>query len=62
LTQKGLLPLVERPYDQAKVDLIKAEVIEIYREQGVAVGAYSVLEPAAGGPRAVRVTLEVYKR
>jgi hypothetical protein len=61
LTQKGLLPVVERPYDQAKVDLIKAEVIEIYREHGIAVGAYSALEPAGGGPRAVRVILEVYK-
>ena len=61
LTQKGLLPVVERPYDQAKVDLIKAEVIEIYKEHGVAVGAYSALEPAGGGPRAVRVILEVYK-
>ena len=61
LAQKGLLPVVERPYDQAKVDLIKAEVIEIYKEHGVAVGAYSALEPAGGGPRAVRVTLEVFK-
>ena len=61
LTQKGLLPVVERPYDQAKVDLIKAEVIEIYKEHGIAVGAYSALEPAGGGPRAVRVILEVYK-
>jgi hypothetical protein len=61
LAQKGLLPVVERPYDQAKVNLIKAEVIEIYKEHGVAVGAYSALEPAGGGPRAVRVTLEVYK-
>jgi hypothetical protein len=61
LAQKGLLPVVERPYDQAKVNLIKAEIIEIYKEHGVAVGAYSALEPAGGGPRAVRVTLEVYK-
>jgi hypothetical protein len=61
LTQKGLLPVVERPYDQAKVDLIKAEVIEIYKEHGIAVGAYSALEPAGGGPRGVRVILEVYK-
>jgi len=61
LAQKGLLPVVERPYDQVKVDLIKAAVIEIYKEHGVAVGAYTALEPAGGGPRAVRVTLEVYK-
>jgi hypothetical protein len=61
LARKGLLPVVERPYDQARVDLIKAEVIEIYKEHGVAVGAYSALEPAGGGPRAVRVILEVYK-
>ena len=62
LTQeKGLLPVVERPYDQAKVDLIKAEVRVIYKEHGIAVGAYSALEPAGGGPRAVRVILEVYK-
>ncbi len=60
LEQKGLLPVVEKPYDQSKVDLIKAEIIQIYREHGIAVGAYTALEPAAG-PLAVKVTLEVYK-
>jgi hypothetical protein len=60
LEQKGLFPLVEKPYDQSKVDLIKAEIIQIYREHGIAVGAYTALEPA-GDPHAVKVTLEVYK-
>ena len=44
LQKNGLLHLVET-YDQAKVDLIKAEIIEIYRDYGIAVGADSSLEP-----------------
>jgi hypothetical protein len=61
LQKKGLLPLVEKPYDQAKVDLIKAEIIEIYREHSIAVGADSFLEPTHD-LRAVRIIVEVYKQ
>jgi hypothetical protein len=55
LRKKGLLPLVEKPYDQAKVDLIKAEIIEIYKDYGITVGADSSLEPTRDG-RAVSNT------
>jgi hypothetical protein len=61
LRKKGLLPLVEKPYDQAKVGLIKAEIIEIYKDYGIAVGADSSLEPTWDG-RAVRILIEVYKQ
>ena len=61
LQKNGLLHLVEKTYDQAKVDLIKAEIIEIYRDYGIVVGAYSALEPASS-LRAVRIVLEVYKK
>ena len=37
LRKKGLLPLVEKPYDQAKVDTIQTEIIGIYRDYGIAV-------------------------
>jgi hypothetical protein len=61
LQKKGLPPLVEKPYDQAKVDSIKAEIVEIYKEHGIAVGADSSLEPTRD-LRAVRILIEVYKR
>ena len=61
LQKKGLLPLVEKPYDQAKVDLIKAEIIEIYKDYGTAVGADSSLEPTRDR-RAVRILIEGYKQ
>lgn len=60
LTQKGLLPLVEQPYDQAKLDLIKSEIKKIYKEKGIAVSAESVLN-ATSTPRYVEVFIEVYK-
>jgi hypothetical protein len=60
LTQKGLLPLVEQPYDQAKLDLIKIEIKKIYKEKGIAVCAESVLN-ATSTPRYVEVFIEVYK-
>jgi hypothetical protein len=62
--RKGLLPQLEKPYDQAKVDLIKAEIIEIYKDYGIAVGADSSLEPTRDR-RAVRILIEfnrVYKQ
>jgi hypothetical protein len=61
LQKKGLLPLVEKPYDQAKVDSIKAALIDIYKEHGIAVGADSSLEPTRD-LRAVRILIEVYKQ
>ena len=61
LQKKGLLALVEKPYDQAKVDSIKAEIREIYKEHGIAEGADSSLEPTRD-PRAVRILIEVYKQ
>lgn len=61
LQQKGLLPLVEKPYNQAKVDLIKAKIVGIFKEHGLAVGADSSLEPTRD-LRAVRITIEVYKQ
>lgn len=61
LQKKGLLPLVEKPYDQAKVDSIKAEIVEIYKDHGIAVGADSSLEPSRE-LRAFRILLEVYKQ
>ena len=61
LQKKGLLHPVEKPYDQAKVDLIKAEIIEIYKDYGIAVGADSSLEPTRDR-RAVRILIEVYKQ
>jgi hypothetical protein len=61
LQKRGLLPLVEKPYDQAKVNLIKAEIIEIYKDYGTAVGADSSLEPTRDR-RAVRILIEVYKQ
>lgn len=60
LQEKGLLPVIEKPYDQAQVDLIKTEIVQLYKEHGITVGAYSAIEPA-NGPRAVRITLEIYK-
>jgi hypothetical protein len=58
---RSKLPLVEKPYDQAKVDLIKAEIIEIYKDHGTAVVADSSLEPTRDR-RAVRILIEVYKQ
>jgi hypothetical protein len=46
---------------QAKVDLIKAEIIEIYRDYGIAVGADSSLEPTRD-LLAVRILIEVYNQ
>jgi hypothetical protein len=60
LTQKGLLPLVEQPYDQAKLDLIKNEIKKIYKERGIAVGAESTLN-ATSTPLYVEVFIEIYK-
>jgi hypothetical protein len=61
LTQKGLLPLVEQPYDQAKLDLVKNEIKKIYKEKGIAVSAESVLN-STSTPRYVEVFIEVYKQ
>ena len=61
LTQRGFLPLVEKPYDQAKVDLIKEEVKEIYRENGIAVDVESSLRPTSS-PRAVEIFIDVHKQ
>jgi len=60
LAEKGLLPLVEQPYDQAKLNLVKNEIKKIYKEKGIAVGAESVLN-ATSTPRYVEVFIEVYK-
>ncbi len=61
LTQMGLLPLVDKPYDQAKLDLIKKEIKKIYKERGIAVDAESVLN-STSSPRYVEVFIEVYKQ
>lgn len=61
LTQKGLLPVVEKPYDQAKLNLIKEEIKKIYKERGIAVDAESVLN-STSSPRYVEVFIEVYKQ
>jgi|SRR5277367_3627718 len=61
LTQKGLFPVVEQPYDQAKLELIKNEIKRIYKEKGIAVVAESVLN-ATNTPRYVEVFIEVYKQ
>jgi hypothetical protein len=61
LQKNGLLHLVEKTYDQAKVDLIKAEIIEIYRDYRIAVGADSSLEPTRD-LLAVRILIEVYNQ
>ncbi|MGB2672889.1 MAG: hypothetical protein WAO11_19430 [Candidatus Acidiferrum sp.] len=61
LTQKGLLPLVEKPYDQAKLNLIKKEIKKIYEEKGITVDAESVLN-STSSPRYVEVLIEVYKQ
>jgi hypothetical protein len=60
LKQKGLLPVVEQPYDQAKLNLIKSEIKKIYKEKGIAVDAESVLN-STSTPRYVEVFIEVYK-
>ena len=60
LAEKGLLPLVEQPYDQAKLNLVKNEIKKIYQEKGIAVGAESVLN-STSTPRYVEVFIEVYK-
>jgi hypothetical protein len=60
LTQKGLLPLIEQPYDQAKLNLVKNEIKKIYKEKGIDVGAESVLN-STSTPRYVEVLIEVYK-
>lgn len=61
LTQKGLFPVVEQPYDQAKLELIKNEIKKIYKEKGIAVIAESVLN-STSTPRYVEVFIEVYKQ
>lgn len=60
LSQKGLLPVVEQPYDQTRLDLIKNEIKKIYKEKGISVGAESVLN-STSTPRYVEVFIEVYK-
>jgi hypothetical protein len=47
--------------DQARVDSIKAEIVEIYKQHGIAVVADSSLEPTRD-LRAVRILIEVYKQ
>jgi hypothetical protein len=61
LTQKGFLPILEQPYDQAKLELIKNEIKKLYQERGIAVGAQSVLN-STSTPRYVEVLIEVYKQ
>jgi hypothetical protein len=60
IDRDGLLPLVEQPYDQAKLNLVKNEIKKIYKEKGIAVGAESVLN-STSTPRYVEVFIEVYK-
>jgi hypothetical protein len=60
LSQKGLLPVVEQPYDQTRLDLIKNEIKKIYKEKGISVSTESVLN-ATSTPRYVEVFIEVYK-
>jgi D-alanine-D-alanine ligase-like ATP-grasp enzyme len=60
LAEKGLLPLVELPYDQSKLNLVKNEIKKIYKEKGIAVDAESVLN-STNTPRYVEVFIEVYK-
>jgi hypothetical protein len=60
LTEKGLLPLVEQPYDQAKLNLVKSEIKKIYKEKGIAVDVESVLT-STNTPRYVEVFIEIYK-
>jgi maltose-binding protein MalE len=60
LTQKGLLPMVDQPYDQAKVDAIKTALKEIYKENGITVDVQSSQQPT-NSPHAVRVMFEVTK-
>jgi hypothetical protein len=60
LSQKGLLPVVEQPYDQTRLDLIKNEIKKIYKEKGISVSTESVLN-STSTPRYVEVFIEVYK-
>jgi hypothetical protein len=60
LSQKGLLPVVEQPYDQPRLDLIKNEIKKIYKEKGISVCAESVLN-STSTPRYVEVFIEIYK-
>jgi len=60
LSRKGLLPVVEQPYDQSRLDLIKNEIKKIYKEKGISVGAESVLN-STSTPRYVEVFIEVFK-
>ena len=60
LSQKGLLPVVEQPYDQTRLDLIINEIKKIYKEKGISVSTESVLN-ATSTPRYVEVFIEVYK-
>jgi hypothetical protein len=60
LSQKGLLPVVEQPYDQTRLDLIKNEIKKIYKEKGISVGTESVLN-STSTPRYVEVFIEVFK-
>jgi hypothetical protein len=60
LYQKGLLPVVEQPYDQTRLDLIKNEIKKIYKEKGISVSTESVLN-STSTPRYVEVFIEVYK-
>ena len=61
LSEKGLLPVVEQPYDQAKLDLIKNEIKKIYKEKGIAVDTESVMN-ATSTPRYVEVFIEIFKQ
>jgi hypothetical protein len=60
LSQKGLLPVVEQPYDQTRLDLIKSEIKKIYKEKGISVSTESVLN-STSTPRYVEVFIEVFK-
>jgi hypothetical protein len=54
LQKRGLLPLIEKPYDQSKVDLVKTEITQIYKGRGVAVGARSGMRRSGAAIRIAR--------
>jgi hypothetical protein len=61
LREQGLLPAVEKPYDQETVDEMATAIREIYQERGIDVAVDAVVRPTRS-PRYVLLSLTIRKK
>jgi hypothetical protein len=61
LRDQGLLPAVEKPYDQETVDEMAAAIREMYQERGIDVAVDAIVQPTRS-PRYVLLSLTIRKK